>query len=630
MTISFLDFIHKNEPRIRQVADELQHFTINAKKIRIRAAKKRIIEWLENFDKIGYNNFELALHLIEHLDFIESHEISDKIINEADSWINSKFAYIAPLGEPNESSFLLTSRLFRMDRFFKSLSDLLNCISINRHSKILLFDDFLNSGGQIVSIFYALLNKQLPNGEINDEAESRTVLTPEQVKKLKSCEIHLFYYQAFEEGIGKVQSQLKIELNLNIHIHSHFFTNKNDCAFGDLFEQEKIEEGASGKLKHKSLFQGKTYVELKDFYLILKNVGESLLRNNEPKWEETKFINRALGYGNLSRVIITDYNVPTITITALWQRGTFKYNGKSFFWKELVPRTKKVIPPKIKFTKLDNEENILAKTIAELQSLYITDEIEKGLELADKAYLKFGEHPKIIKHFFRFNMRVKNWEKIRTSIETLEINNLSEEIITLCNLTLLECEVREGMSVYKKDRTEFSKKILNSKKFLDNIPESFHNYGEYLYWLGRWYLELWYSSQGLDITNLKHALHCFDKAILQRYKWWYHCYKCIVLKLLKSDLYANEVNLFVKTIEQVRLLEPLRPSLRTYSISAYLLKDDLNMINQLLEEFNIPSSVTDFQATIINHLEYIFYYDKNKQRKYRAILESWIANLPVK
>ena len=54
-------------------------------------------------------------------------------------------------------------------------------------------------------------------------------------------------------------------------------------------------------------------------------------------------MDRRLGYGNLCRLIITDYNIPTITITALWQSGEIGIGKKEFTWKELVPRRKKIL-----------------------------------------------------------------------------------------------------------------------------------------------------------------------------------------------------------------------------------------------------------------------------------------------
>lgn len=76
--------------------------------------------------------------------------------------------------------------------------------------------------------------------------------------------------------------------------------------------------------------------ELRSF---LREVGASLLlttRGRQPNnpWNEEGCQEHALGYGNCERLVVTEYNCPTGTITALWKNGGYR-NAR---WLPLFPR----------------------------------------------------------------------------------------------------------------------------------------------------------------------------------------------------------------------------------------------------------------------------------------------------
>ena len=534
------------------------------------------------------------------------------------------------MGEPNESSFKITSKLHRHKNFCLSLSALLDKAPDLKENKILFFDDFLNSGGQLVSIFYALLNKPLPDGEINDEADSRTKLNAEQIRKFKKAEIHLFYYQAFDEGTKKVEQRLKNELGLNINIHSHFSTNNNDSAFGDADEQEKIEGKASGKLKNRSIFQGKNYSDLTELYLILKTVGAALLRTKEKKWEENKFTSRALGYGNLCRVIITDSNIPTITLTSLWQNGEIEFNKNKIEWKELVPRTKKVLP-KAKPSKEAKEKEINFDSIAEeLQALYENDEFREGLKKAESYFEEHGSHPKLLKHALRFNMRDKNWSRVTEIINGLDDSELTDEQRALCRFTLFECSLREGYE-FRSNTIKFGATIRNIRQHLNHVPASQKNSSEYHYLLGRWHLEMWWAHRGTNnLANLTQALSSFNLATSIKDTWWTQCYKCIVLKLLNSKEFQTETELFRKRIFEFQKKKSLQPSVKIYCITALILSAKKTELEKYLKNFNREMTATDFEDSLVHRIEMIYNKEKSKQAEYKKIVSNWIKSLPRK
>lgn len=273
------------------------------------------------------------------------------------------------------------------------------------------------------------------------------------------------------------------------------------------------------------------------------------------------------------------------------------------------------------------DEDEINHTDKELQLLYDQDEIKVGVIQAKIALKKYGAHYNILKHYFRFNMRVKDWFSIRSTIETLKNKYQTSELITLCKLALFECEIREANSVTQDQK---NLKILNSVHYLNEVPEIQQDYEEFLYWKSKWFLELWSSSGGTDISNLKQAKLFIDAALKKKYKFYYHLHQCIVLKLLEVNSFNEELRKLTE-IASTKFDElPKKQSIKHCKISTYLLNDDMPRLNIFLTKIDEPTSVTDFQFSIFKHLNLIFFYNQAKKDEYHKVLSAWMANLPEK
>lgn len=177
---SLTSFIQTNEERIKiVVSDKFEHYFVDALPIGYDEGYKLVIGWLANFDKINYTNFEMPLQLLERFEFIKSQDLVIRLSTLAQELFKNPDSYITHLGEITESSYRLTANFNTRKNFYPQIGKLLDTIGPTQKIKILHFDDFLNSGGQIVAIFYALLSMPLPEGEIDDESEFRTKLTPQ-------------------------------------------------------------------------------------------------------------------------------------------------------------------------------------------------------------------------------------------------------------------------------------------------------------------------------------------------------------------------------------------------------------------------------------------------------------------
>ena len=340
MTSAFQKFIAEHNDEIKLIAQRLSTFKSESVQLGFENARERVISWIENFDELEYKDLERVLFVLRKMDFIESSKISDKLSKFCKSYLQDVNAYIAPLGEDSESSFRITANFNQHQRYFSSFGKLIESIPDKEGNKIILFDDFLNSGGQIVTIFKSLLGIPFHSGEINDEGDKRSQLSESQKLKLRKSEIHLFYYKVFDEGTDYIDIKNKSELKLNIQIHRYTSANKFDGLFGDSDDESAIENSLYATISH-GLFRGENSFEVSPFYKILKDIGLELLHVNEPSWDFSKKTKRCLGYGNDARIIVTDFNVPTNTITCLWMSGSITYKEKNIEWKALFPRRKK-------------------------------------------------------------------------------------------------------------------------------------------------------------------------------------------------------------------------------------------------------------------------------------------------
>lgn len=262
-----------------------------------------------------------------------------------------------------------------------------------------------------------------------------------------------------------------------------------------------------------------------------------------------------------------------------------------------------------------------------LQQLYEEDEILQGVDKANLAYSKYGTHPKILRHFFRFNMRLSRWQKIDSETKIILQSNPSDEILALCKLATIELKLRDAYSNFHPDNSSRREiKINEAQHDLDSIPQSQHN-KEYWYWQGRWYLERWHHNKGVNKSDLKLSLSHFEASLKIKLSWFVLFYKCVVLKILRgeSDIsFAKARETFTAEIIQARKDRPKMASIRTYRISSFLLNKNIRGLRKFINEIeDLTLSATDFSSTMKHHLDLIFFNDKNKYNIFYEVLDKW-------
>jgi len=236
--------------------------------------------------------------------------------------------YIVKLGNSFDSASRLTYYFNDVKEketinFIESVPDALKLAFDDSESSILFFDDGAYSGKQAVSIFQELMG--VPKEQRTTDEEHGNELAPEDKEKLKKSNIILGFICFNSQSENYILEEL-IKLGIcNVCIvYEHDLLNKKvfDLQTG-IFTSER------------QLLIVKKYLE-NIGYEVLKsaNTTEGKFKKN---WSEERISNSTLGYNNAQQIVVFDFNIPTYSLTALWQNG--KYKGHE--WRGLFQRTVK-------------------------------------------------------------------------------------------------------------------------------------------------------------------------------------------------------------------------------------------------------------------------------------------------
>jgi HD superfamily phosphohydrolase len=223
---------------------------------------------------------------------------------------------ISPLGNLTDSAahlpyYLKNSALLAEDIPTVALITDNNLVGVKH---LVLFDDNINSGLQTLNIMAEWLGVVLPKDSKLNESHVAP-LNDESKAALKNAHLHF----VFGVGPATADTTLKQLLVSNLGMNPNLIEIKI-CE--PLDETHKIFSGRNSKLKGER-------VELREF---IQSVGTSIIKVGSMTEEMAK--QRALGDSGSEALIIFPYNVPSMTVTALWCVGNFE--GK--VWMPLCER----------------------------------------------------------------------------------------------------------------------------------------------------------------------------------------------------------------------------------------------------------------------------------------------------
>lgn len=224
---------------------------------------------------------------------------------------------VCPLGSTGDSSALLYYLMNDLPRELRRpVRPLEIALEQERLEHVLLWDDFCGAGGHTLTALSQWL-------EIEDErslAEDLVdPLTPSRRSRLDDTRISISFGLGMENGLGAVRD----------------FISRHDLRNFEVLRPDEIISRDEGVFAQKDSF--KTSEERDDFRSFIENKAREILAPKltrpELPWSQEKLETRLLGYGNTGQLLVFYYNVPTVTLTCLWERA----EG----WHPLFPRRMK-------------------------------------------------------------------------------------------------------------------------------------------------------------------------------------------------------------------------------------------------------------------------------------------------
>ena len=341
---------HRLPPEVRdpvqRLAASMQGVMIDGRLLTREKVEVRIEAWINNFVQLGVEP-ELVVRALSAVEMLYDDQILDRcleIVTELHpEALDQQRVFFAPIGDATESS----ARIMRGFNFMKGwapdLPTLLDGPGIKQADRpvIIFVDDFLNSGGQLRKILEIWAGKRPHDGA--SPTSGRRPLGREGLEVMARARLLFVFRFAMEQGRARAEETLDA-LGWDGAVRCVGTLDDHVGIFGKPDDLANIRVGGEDLVSNaSSVFRGTGCKELTRFLAVCEQAGEALLRQRKPDWSEQKYRDRRLGYGNSAKLFLTQYNVPTCTLTCLWAGGRVEVMGRQVNWKPLVRRREKTI-----------------------------------------------------------------------------------------------------------------------------------------------------------------------------------------------------------------------------------------------------------------------------------------------
>jgi HD superfamily phosphohydrolase len=255
---------------------------------------------------------ECALVTLENMHFLDRTELNEAMRGFQARHPDVTEATLSTLGEPKDGSAILT--YFAKDGLLADGWEAMHITSAANAGKPLVFvDDLLGTGRSAVNIICGWLGEDPPDPL--DELRGR--LAEPTIKNLRDSQLYFVFMSELPGGEDYLREKLsELRLNATIYVHRKGST---------------IETLGSLESRHRGV--SLPWSEFREF---CADVGMQVLLDERGKPEEWRQ-ERTLGYGNQELLLVSAFNTPTATLTALWKDGTF--DGRD--WAPVFPRRTK-------------------------------------------------------------------------------------------------------------------------------------------------------------------------------------------------------------------------------------------------------------------------------------------------
>ncbi|MFL9840475.1 HD domain-containing protein [Sphingomonas sp. ST-64] len=275
--------------------------------------KDRTYAWLDQFDQDEH--IDCALELLSKAKLVGRNDVVNAVRSFIEDHKEFATASVISLDKGNDSSQIV--QYFTADagpglRFYGSPEE---AAREGRSDPIIIVDDFCGTGNQWSNIIGSAFG--LPEAQKPELNEQRTLVLEPVREYLRNRDIAFVFTGGWEDGRKAVlDAAAAAGLNVKVHIH----VTEEHLPFA-----EQVLKG-SHVAEHTESFLAKA-----------AEIGDALLRSRETDWDESKFEQRKLGYGNRGMLLFFPYNAPSQTMTFMWSDGTF--DGRT--WLPLIRRRKK-------------------------------------------------------------------------------------------------------------------------------------------------------------------------------------------------------------------------------------------------------------------------------------------------
>lgn len=302
----------QNQTKLAQVVDQLSGYMgpsdiSDPQFVSPSLNKDRIRDWVVQYPD---DCMEMALHVARGVRMLSRDGTAIALKGFIEKNPGFSPASVVPLGDPKDGASIVGYHV----------GDITKSLGLELRSRdsalaqdgvpIIFVDDVVGRGSSSISIFEAMLGLD-PSTNLNEERQYN--LTESQMERLKAKRIAVVFTVGLADG-EKALSERLTELGLDavVYVHDYDIPTVEAVLARDGHEPHHIE-----RFRRKST-----------------EIGQALM---ESSGHDERNADRAYGYGNGGRLLVSSYNTPTITLTSLWKSG--EVDGVP--WRPLLPRRKK-------------------------------------------------------------------------------------------------------------------------------------------------------------------------------------------------------------------------------------------------------------------------------------------------
>lgn len=275
-------------------------------------------DWLRQFDDEAH--VKCALRLLPNVKMLDRNSLYQTLELFVGAHGEFKGGWVAPFGEIKDSGSIQAN--FAGDAkaagLISDLGSLEQYVARGMKSPIIFVDDFVGSGNQARDVLAAMLDRDDLRSHLGERREK---LPKNQADAMLTVPVAFVFIAGWNLGLEAIR-----DISPQLGLTATAFASRTD---GQLpFAADFLTPGGGITAESVAAFIGRC-----------EEIGRQL-NISQPREEAMpaeKVEERKLGYGNRGMLLVTPFNTPTQTLTALWMDG--EVDGQP--WKALFPRRKK-------------------------------------------------------------------------------------------------------------------------------------------------------------------------------------------------------------------------------------------------------------------------------------------------